>query len=796
MHLGPLLIGKQLFKQARFVSNQYFFFITLFYFFPTSNKNKTSQLATFLGVIIFDLCKDLLEDYFRRKADAQLNSTNVLVLEGEDFVTKRWRDVRVGDILKTLRDEQVAADMVFLSSSDQEHGQCFIDTKALDGETNLKAFLALDETKRLGTAAEVAAFRGCIESEGPNANLYKYRGTFEFTEPAVTSKKLGPQQVLLRGCVVRNTQWAVGIVVNTGHESKIMLNASKTPIKTSTLMRVMSKCLGFAICFMLLLCTIHVVLALTSTAAEEAVASLSQLGMAVNVSLTSSEFDHSIRFQNGSYRFLQVVERYLTFIVLYSNIIPITLPVALDVFKIFGKLFVDWDLEMYDETTDTPAHARTASLIEELGQIEIIFSDKTGTLTSNTMEFVCCSVAGETYGSAAGELDNMGAGEAGGGGGGGAGGKDAEGKQVDISMADGAGGGGSMLQDMACCSPFAPVGRLYKDSRPYAIMTGAKGSEQALMEEFWRLLALCHTVIPEHKPADPAEAGKASESNLSAAAVDANRIEYQAASPDEKALVEAARTMGVAFVAVSPDTKTLLLHGEKEETLKVLTTLEFTSARKCMSVIVEDAAGTIKLYSKGADDVILGRLAVRDGTAGGTQTDPDTTLAHLKTYAEGGLRTLCCGVRELERGAYEAWAAEYEAARARDVEDEINAVSAKIEGELRFVGAMAIEDRLQDKVPETIASLMEADMRVWVLTGDKQETAINIANSCRLIDQRFHLYKFESDLPDQGGQDALRAAVTVRGNGAVCACACAVGVWVCVCVGVFAYIPTDYMRHT
>lgn len=173
----------------------------------------------------------------------------------------------------------------------------------------------------------------------------------------------------------------------------------------------------------------------------------------------------------------------------------------------------------------------------------------------------------------------------------------------------------------------------------------------------------------------------------------------------------------------------------KRERYEILNVLEFTSARKRMSVIVRNAKGEIKLYCKGADTVIYERLAPNG------QAYRDITLRHLEDFATEGLRTLCCAVAVIPEDIYAEWKETYHKAstamqfRERKVEDAANL----IENNLILLGATAIEDKLQDGVPETIAALLKADINMWVLTGDKQETAINIGYSCKLISQGMDL---------------------------------------------------------
>ena len=150
------------------------------------------MVGTFTFMLVATMVKDLAEDYYRWKADHELNCSETRVLRDGALVVVQWREIIVGDIVQIRRDEAIPADLFYLSSSDQKHGQCFIDTCQLDGETNLKAHLALAATKNLATPEAVGGFTGAVESEAPHAGLYKYSGKLEIGGDV---KLLGPSQV-------------------------------------------------------------------------------------------------------------------------------------------------------------------------------------------------------------------------------------------------------------------------------------------------------------------------------------------------------------------------------------------------------------------------------------------------------------------------------------------------------------------------------------------------------------------------------------------------------------------------
>jgi len=226
------------------------------------------------------------------------------------------------------------------------------------------------------------------------------------------------------------------------------------------------------------------------------------------------------------------------------------------------------------------------------------------------------------------------------------------------------------------------------------------------------LLAVCHTVIPEEKD---------------------GKMVYQASSPDEAALVSGAELLGYKFHTRKPKSVFISVNGHDEE-WEVLNVCEFNSSRKRMSTVVRSPDGKIKLFCKGADTVIYERLAPKQEFA-------EATLVHLEDYATEGLRTLCLAYRDIPEEEYREWSALYDNAAAQMTGrgEALDKVAEVIEQNLNLLGATAIEDRLQDGVPDTIHTLQQAGIKIWILTGDRQETAINIGLSCRLISESMNL---------------------------------------------------------
>jgi phospholipid-transporting ATPase len=518
--------------------------------------------------------------------------------------------------------------------------------------------------------------------------------------------------------MLRNTSWVFGIVLYTGHDTKLMHNSTSAPLKRSTVDKLTNTQI-------LMLFFILIVLCLTSAIFNEIWTKTFftehwYLGMhskhilIFNLKKSSGILKNILLdwAKNFAYNLL-------TFIILYNNLIPISLQVTLELVRFLQAIFINMDSEMYHQESDTPAMARTSNLNEELGMVKYVFTDKTGTLTRNVMEFKKCSIAGQVY-SFESETE-------------------------------------AMTDEMSSTS-FTVTDGPASSRLTNQIMNHKPDSEVA--REFMTLMAICHTVIPETSNASVDSTDAAISINV---ATNNEDIIYHAASPDERALVYGAKKFGFIFHTRTPTYVEMDALGNTER-YEILNVLEFTSTRKRMSIIARNSRGEIKLYCKGADTVIFERLAPHG------QHYKDITLKHLEDFANDGLRTLCFAVVDIPDDVYDQWKDTYHKAstalqnRERKVED----AASLIETNLVLLGATAIEDKLQEGVPETIAALLDAKIKVWVLTGDKQETAINIGYSCRLLQQGMDLIIMNEDSLDNTRTSITRHMNDLCGSDTSC----------------------------
>ncbi|KZF26576.1 phospholipid P-type ATPase transporter [Xylona heveae TC161] len=859
-------VPRQLFAQFSKLANFYFLCVSILQMIPGLSTTGTyTTIVPLLFFVSISMAKEGFDDLRRYRLDKAENDRDAAVLhvyrptltdpeQGEaasptapgpkHWAPTKWKDIQVGDIIKLERDDAVPADIVLLNA-DGPNSMAYVETMALDGETNLKSKQATAAlAKRCKSVDELAACTAQFVVEDPNLDLYNFEGRVTIdgeTHPLTNS------EIVYRGSILRNTPEAVGIVIYTGEECKIRMNATKNPrIKAPALQARVNRIVIIIVIFV-------IVLAIFNTVAYQI--------------WSNNVEDKSWYLTNADVSFFPILT---SFIIMFNTMIPLSLYVSLEIVKL-AQMFLMNDVDMYDDVSNTPMEARTSTINEELGQVSYLFSDKTGTLTENTMRFRKMSVAGTAW---LHETDIQREAVA-----------QAERQKQQLQRRRSKGKKAAKRRSIVSLSSAAPRPSNLSSSKPaLARQTEYDGEEPpsatwkstarpskhqpelsttqllrylqykphtvfARKARFFLLsIALCHTCVPETDE-------------------DGN-IDFQAASPDELALVRAAQEMG--FLVIDRQVGTITLksfpRGREDEpnleVYEILDVIEFSSKRKRMSIIVRFPNHRICLFCKGADSIVMGLLrqsslatekaveierrasirksieaeqairrnseqisrsnsvsrpsitlgrtslsgigrpsmtgnrlqpirdeidtwlrsreqdvdisSVEDDSAfysprpsaqyGGRRSmaisEPRSSFQgefdeelveealvvddhavfercfqHINDFATEGLRTLMYGYRYIDEQEYKVWKKGYLEATTSlvDRQEMIERAANIIENRLELAGATAIEDKLQKGVPEAIDKLRRAGIKMWMLTGDKRETAINIGHSCRLI---------------------------------------------------------------
>ncbi|KAF8795476.1 phospholipid-transporting ATPase VB-like isoform X2 [Argiope bruennichi] len=753
-------IPKNLFEQFHRIANLYFIGIVLLNWVPKINAfGKEIAIIPVMFVLGVTAIKDWFEDFRRYKSDKRINNLTCRVYNRKErrYVKTLWKHVHVGDVVHLSCNEVIPADILLLKCSDDQ-GLCYIETASLDGESNLKQRQVVRGLMPQGEF-HPSTFRGRIECDPPNHKIYHFNGCI--TMSSGQKVPICKENLLLKDCVLKNADFIEGIVVYAGHETKAMLNNDGPRYKRSKLEKLMNRDVIFCIVMLILLCLLG----------------------ALGNGLWLSSFDNRVivPFLAGFYTeesaevYKEAFLIFWTFVIVLQVMIPLSLYVTIEIIKLGQVYFIHEDNNFYDKSTDRRIECRALNITEELGQVEYVFSDKTGTLTENNMVFRRCTIGGVDYdherrmsGTSNGDESTY----------------DAA-KPLEDSNAK-----GDLILNSSLQEELSKIEiQLYVDS---AATEGTHlTSDCQRIQDFFLLLAVCNTVVVAKHPhkdqmnssglflnltptphrlrgtSDGWDAPHEKYSHLlsevstpassttstpvkrprnltlplhlgcfqtpTPSPLQLNPI-YEAESPDEIALVDTAFSYNCRLLRRTPDSVVLSLPGEGLIEFRILHVLPFDATRKRMSVILQHPITYEKiLFCKGADSSIFPVL--KPVTAQANKNMILKTQQHLNSYSRNGLRILCMAKKVISDEEYAKWLPIQVAAELsiHDKEQNLFQSACIIEQNLELLGATGIEDKLQDGVPETIHSLRAAGITVWVLTGDKQETAVNIAYSCKLF---------------------------------------------------------------
>ena len=627
-------------------------------------------------VVILNGLKDFYEDFKRKKSDKKENDSPCYIYNNKknEYELKKWRDIKLGDIIKVENNHQFPCDLIMLKSSDK-NGICYVETKNIDGETNLKFQQTNENFQKNYNEKNDYVFI----TKPPNEFIYKFDATVYETEKNGNIKNINKfllidkKSFLLRGCTLRQTDFIIGVAIYIGEHTKSMINSPNLKNKHSSVEVKMNR---------------HVVLILSIQIFISSIMSIIHLFFYI---LNHDQYKSFIYpDQNEKDNFLSLFLRCTgTWIIICTNFVPISLLVTMETIKFFQAAFMEWDIDFYDKESMNGLKVHSSTLNEELGQIRYLFTDKTGTLTKNYMKFKMMSIGNKIYGKE--ESNNL-----------------------------------LLLKDK-----YGLILNVDFNDENNNFKNDLNNENNNLINNFMLCLSLCNSVIIDTKKYEKS-----------------GEIEYQSSSPDEQALVYFARSKGYILNEKSINNViTIEINGENKK-FELLNNLEYSSERKRMSVICKNEDGKIILYAKGADSMIEKLL---NKYSEHNKEILEHTNNYLSEFAKKGYRTLMIAYKEISEEDYKVWNEELGEVMKNPAhtEEEVFNLYDQIETNLTILGSTAIEDALQDEVDSTINSLLSTGMKIWMLTGDKLETAKNIAISCKLFNSSMKIYEISNDISIQ-----------------------------------------------
>ncbi|KAL4235196.1 ATP synthase subunit 9 [Mactra antiquata] len=634
-------IPKVLFEQFRFFLNLYFLVMASSQFIP---EIRIGYLYTYWGPLCFVLfvtmCREALDDFRRYRRDKEANSQKFKIFTSSGIIQVPSSSLKVGDLVFVEKDQRVPADMIFLRTTEKT-GSCFIRTDQLDGETDWKLRLAIQNTQGLSNNADLLDIKAQVYAEPPQKDIHSFVGTYKRTDSDDISESLSIENTLWANTVVASGT-ALGVVIYTGCESRSVMNTSQPKSKVGLLdleVNTLTKVLFTAVVVLSIVMMI-------------------------------------LKGWGGPwYRYL------FRFVLLFSYIIPISLRVNLDMGKAWYSYMITRDKDIHGTVV------RSTTIPEELGRISYLLTDKTGTLTQNEMVFKKLHLGTVAYTP----------------------------ETVDEVTAH--------LKTAFSHNQSA--------STPSRLGTPVRRTVVTRVLEAVQALALCHNVTPVY------DDSKSEETSLQVEADQQSQqtVVYQASSPDEVALVTWTESVGLTLVKRDLNSMQLQAPNGSILSYTILQIFPFTSETKRMGIILkDDQSGEIIFYLKGADVVMTSIVQYNDWLE-----------EECGNLAREGLRTLVVAKKVLTEEQYQEFQSRHHQAKmsVQDRNVKVQAVIESLERDMELLCMTGVEDRLQDAVRPTLEMLRNAGIKIWMLTGDKLETATCIAKSSKLVSRNQDIYTFK-----------------------------------------------------
>ena len=721
-----------LFNQFKTAFNWFFLIYNIIAVIPElSDLDPLAEISPFIVVLLLNLVKEAIEDYRKYKNDIKANNASVLIFNDKRFIKDKCKNIRVGNIIKIYKEDLIPADVLIIKSS-LKNGLAYMQTSNLDGENTLKPREALHLTQKcnLNSLKNFKNLFDCnkdhfyIEVIHPNKNIYDIEGTAFFDN---NKNHINIKNVLLRGSRLKNVDYVYGIVIYNGHDTKLMQNIEHSSTKLSTIDVKLNYIIFIIFIIFLIMNTISSCVGINSR--EEKLPNYDK-----NQTRAEYLFYYNKTDPKNALEITRIISNNF---LIYNTLIPVSIFIAFTFCKIWQTIYLQEYSPEYRKDPNDNIKCYNTGLMDELGLVKYIFSDKTGTLTKNEMIFKGCSIYRELFD----DNDNNNGSMA----------SDTYIAQNMFNIPPQSKFGSSPSKINLSCNlstkgwtnqsklTVSKVSDSFSQTNLFKYLHNRVSTSTTIggipfsnkyepFEKFFTNIIVNHDVLIEEN------------SN--------NEIHFQGASPDEITLVTAAYEFGYCFKSRKEGYITIEIieqeprYKAREKKFKILEKFDFTSERQCSSIVVEDeTTKIITLYIKGSDKKIFN--IIDDYSKSNILSK---TKEHLDNFAKQGLRTLCFAFKNISKYDFNQWQNKYKIAQHKSLENKIyekdlNKLINALESNVTLLGVTALEDKLQDEVEKDIKKFIDAGINFWMITGDKMDTAESIGYSCGIFSEDSDVYK-------------------------------------------------------